>query len=507
MDGRGLKSLWGLLGSSAFIILLSSSVVCLSPAAAEELTLGQDLVLEADEITYDRPTQMTEARGHVRADYGEYRIEAPYLRYDHQQRRVYFPEGVDFFWDALKLSAARAQMDLKDRSAQAEEVLIASQGFYFYGRTVTFSGREVSLKDAWVSTCGLPTPHWRIAAGLLAYYPEREEMAASGGQFMVGDIVFFPMPSYTVSTASLKEGWFRSPLLPHFGSRPGDGLYLEQELFFFPAQRSLISFKVGYAVESGFLFGGGTELNYPEGGRADASLYYQTCGKWQGGVSWQRQVKTDLWQSVLSAKFLEREVIEPYRLSSRPDIQWQGSWPDFLPIGTGLDWLAAGGSLKEEAGAQSTRLGLNVRLSHDLLGQLERPDPGWKLRLSLASQNSWYDNGGRWLRLPGRIEAKHIGPVFEEGLAYEHFFGIDGASRFNYENFLWPDNDEVSGMFKIKMWNHSLSAQAYYNLEAKTWRKVDLSFSLLTHCLRWQLDWYVKEQAFSFGLSLGREED
>lgn len=486
--------------------LFGCFIFFVSPARAEEIALAEQLNLKAEEIIYARQEQITQAQGQVEASYGEFRITAPFLAYHHQAKEVYFPQGVTFFWKNLTLTATSAQLDLVNKNATAQNVFILAEGFYFHGREVIFNDQEISLKDAWVTTCDLTSPHWKVAAGLIAFYPLREELTSSGSRFQIGDITLLPLPSYTISTASLREGWFLSPLLPHIGSRPGDGLYFEQEVFFFPQKRLVLSTKLGYAVDSGFIFGGGTNLFYSDGGQARAALYYQTSGKWEGGVTWQRQVNKGPWQSVLSAKFTEREIIDPYRLSSRPDIDWQGNWPDLLPIGTDLSWQTMAGNLREEGGSRSLRLGLDVKMKHDLLGG-DRPDePGFKVAASFASQNNWYEDSQRWLRLPGQIEIKHLGPVFEEGLGYEHFFWKEGANRFNFERFIWPDHDEISGMFKIKMPGHSLSVKAYYDLEAKTWRKIDLDFILLTHCLRWQLSWFVKEKAISFGIALGQDK-
>jgi LPS-assembly protein len=177
---------------------LFSIVICSSPTQAKvtevivtkEMKEEGPLDIEADELTYDKETQIYEAHGQVEVSRGDLSLKADHARMSMSTKEltawgnVLLREGEDV------VECQRLEVNIETRLGRIYQakLFLKDQNFYITGREAEKLGENhYRIHDGSLTTCDAKQPPWKFTVKEL----EVKEIALGGWGIAKGPIFYF----------------------------------------------------------------------------------------------------------------------------------------------------------------------------------------------------------------------------------------------------------------------------------------------------------------------------
>ncbi|MBL9097880.1 MAG: LPS-assembly protein LptD [Alphaproteobacteria bacterium] len=228
-------------GHAPLLIPLMSRSASEDPAAAggTDEKKPQEVLIRADQMTYDANTSVVTAEGNVEVSYGPRTLSAEKLTYD-QKTRIVVAEGNATIREAngTTLSGNRIEVtdDMREGVIESLNVMIAGRGHLAAARATRTGGSVLTLEKAGYTTCKPckedPTkaPTWQIKAFRVIYNQEKARVEYEDAFFEVFGvpIAYLPYFSHSDPEAPRQSGF----LVPGIGHSSDLGYFVEVPYYF-----------------------------------------------------------------------------------------------------------------------------------------------------------------------------------------------------------------------------------------------------------------------------------
>jgi len=481
----------------------------------QALSQSKDLVINGDNVSYDRDNHLIEAAGSVEVIYKDVKITGNYLVYNTKENKAWADRGFNLSYGDISLEGTTLEYLIKDKEGKATDVEFVYHGILLTGKRIDLSPKEFKLKDASFSTCDIAGPHYRVTASDINFYPEYGWLVAYWGYFWLGPFPVVPMPTYIYDMMASERDRKNIPPFPEIGSNDEDGTYVNEKLAWHIRRELSGSYSITYATKKGL--GGGLEIDYilDEDSRGNARLYANGIDGPYGGVTHslffgseiidksenflgffalpkQRQYQLDTMLSY-------RERINYQRVSYYPNLVLRSREGKILRDEANLDAEIEFGLVAER---YNTRLARG-RGMLDFSWDFPETDFG-DLTPFIGVDGRYYSNGTEWEKTTGRLDLrKTFSDNIVLGLGYLHYFSIVGASPFNYEMYRFSPADRLTSDLFFVLGETGVGVSTSYYLD--TWQPEDIDYSLLfkMHCYNLQIKYRSIRKEFELGFSLG----
>ena len=200
----------------------------------------KDIKAFCDEAEVDTKTSLGKLKGNVRIE--------------HEKGTIY---GEQISYDFAK------------KTAQINNMHLASAPFYAFGGLVEkISEEEYHMNDAYVTTCDLEEPHYKLCAKRILFYPGRK-VVAKNVVMKVGNIPVFYIPYYVQPD---KDKMPRVTLVP--GKDDDMGMYMLSAWRYYFNEEFKGRIHLDYYEKKGFGRGITHKFNSQNFGDGIAKLYY-----------------------------------------------------------------------------------------------------------------------------------------------------------------------------------------------------------------------------------------
>ena len=224
------------VASFAFMALVALCALALAPptAQAAEAQPGDEVLLQADELSYDQNTKIVTATGNVEVAYGERVMTADKMTYNEETGVVVATGNVVLLepsGDVIFADQAELADQLRDGVIQTLQVLLADNSRLAGTEAVRRNGNVTIVYKGVYSPCevcteeGETTPLWQIKAFRVVHNQEEQRIIYEDAFFElfgipIAYLPFFSRPDPTVE----KQSGF---LAPSFGSSSDLGTFLQ----------------------------------------------------------------------------------------------------------------------------------------------------------------------------------------------------------------------------------------------------------------------------------------
>ena len=236
-----------------FIIVLLTSVV---PAQAA----SQDLVINGDNVSYDKSLDLVEASGSVEVSYKGTIVTADQLTYDKSSEILKASGGFKLSYEEFVVGGQSLDYAIKAKKGRALGINFDYSGIAMKGRQAKLTQDEFHLKQASFTTCDNTHPHFRVTAADILLYPKHGWLVAYWGYFWLGPIPVLPMPTYIYDLQAESKGRKNLPPFPQVGNNDEDGAYFSETLAWHLNRKLAGTYSITYASKKGF--GGGLSADY-----------------------------------------------------------------------------------------------------------------------------------------------------------------------------------------------------------------------------------------------------
>lgn len=178
------------------IILQAPTAEVAQVQSARPRIVSGGAVLEADSITYDPATGVSELAGRVVATYDQTILTCETATLNAETKEATFRTGIVVTDPVGSLQARELWVDFdKPGSAIARGIIIRAHEAYFEGEELTIQPGEWRLREAWATACSFhKEPHFRVLLTDIVFRPGDSILAKRSG-FEVGkmrvDVPFF----------------------------------------------------------------------------------------------------------------------------------------------------------------------------------------------------------------------------------------------------------------------------------------------------------------------------
>lgn len=199
----------------------------------------QEVLIRADQMTYDANTSVVTAEGNVEVTYGPRTLLADKLIYD-QKTRIVTAEGNATIREAngTTLSGNRIEVsdDMREGVIESLNVMIAGRGRLAAARATRTGGSVLTLEKAGYTTCKPckddpeKPPTWQIKAFRVIYNQEKARVEYEDAFFEVFGvpIAYLPYFSHSDPEAPRQSGF----LVPGVGHSTDLGYFVEVPYYF-----------------------------------------------------------------------------------------------------------------------------------------------------------------------------------------------------------------------------------------------------------------------------------
>lgn len=479
---------------------------------------SKDLVINGDNVTYDRENGLVEAAGSVEVIFNDVRITGNYLVYNTKLNKAWADRGFTLNYSDISLEGKTLEYEIKTKKGRATDISFVYHGIELDGRSIDLSEEEFKLKNAAFTTCDIDDTHYRVTASDINFYPKHGWLVAYWGYFWLGPFPVVPMPTYIYDMLAHERDRKNIPPFPEVGSNDEDGTYINERLAWHIRRELSGSYSITYATKKGL--GGGLEIDYilDEDSRGNARLYANGIDGPHGGITHSLFFGSEIIDE--SEDFLSFFALPKQRqyqldtmLSFRERINYQriSYYPNFVLK------TREGKLLRDEANLDAEfELGLvaeryNARLARatgllDFSWDFPETDFG-DLTPHLSLDGRYYSNGAEWEKTIGQLDLrKTFSDNIVLGLGYLHYFSIFGASPFNYEMYRFNPADRLTSDLFFVVGETGVGVSTSYYLD--TWQPEDIDYSLLfkMHCYNLQVKYRSIRREFELGFSLGGVE-
>ncbi|MBI5399679.1 LPS-assembly protein LptD [Candidatus Saganbacteria bacterium] len=486
------------------------TLVILTPALAQ----SKDVVINGNNVIYDKTNSLVEAAGSVEVKYKDVKITGQNITYNTKLDRAWADRGFVLSYNDITIEGQSLDYKLKERKGTATDIHLDYQGIDLSGRRVLLSPAEFNLQNASFSTCNLTNKHYHVTATDVVFYPEYGWLVAYWGYFWLGPVPLVPMPTYIYDLAARERERGNIPPFPEIGANDEDGAFLNERLAWYLRRELSGNYSLSYAAKKGF--GGGVETDYviDENNRGNVRLNFNNTDQTYGGMthSWYfgpelnhsnpgafnlfRLPKKRQMELISTLSYHER--INYQRVSFYPGLNFYSRNISLLRPETMLDIELSAGMIAERYNIRLARYGAKFALTWDLpetaAGKIT-PTAGWDGR--------FYSNSAQWGKLGGglRLDRKIFNNV-DFNLGYNHYFLVQGASPFNFEMYRFRLADRLTSTLSGLVGETMATLYVSYYLD--TWQPEDIDYALRfrMHCYNLSVKYRSMRREFELGFSL-----
>jgi len=494
--------------------LILCSVFCVLCFSSSSFAQVKDLVINADNVSYDKKNHVVEAAGSVEVTYQDVSIFGNYVVYNTKLNKAWADRGFVLTYGNITIEGQTLEYKIKQKKGKATDVYFIYQGIGLTGKRVDLSPEEFELKDASFTTCDLDHQHYRVTASDILFYPEYGWLVAYWGYFWLGPFPVVPMPTYIYDMLAAEKGRRNIPPFPEIGSNDEDGTYINERLAWHIRRELSGSYSITYATKKGL--GGGVEADYilDENSRGNARLYGNVNdGFWSGITHWlyfgeeiEKETKGPLsFFELPKIKHYElettvsyRERINYQRVSYYPNLVLRSRRGNIFSPDVNYDAELMLGMVREENNVNLARGGGNLRIYGDLPESLVGV-----ITPSIGVDSRHYSNGTRWTRTTGGIDLqKGFAENILLGLGYLHYFSVEGMSPFNFEMYRFSPMDRLRSSLFFLIGETGIGVATSHFVD--TWQAEDIDYSLLfkMHCYNLIVKYRSLRREFELGFSL-----
>jgi len=493
-----------------FLLLFVLYFLSFSQSLAQE----KELVINADNVSYDRENNLVEAAGSVEVIYQDVTIYGNYLVYNTSLNTAWAERGFILSYGDISIEGETLDYEVKEKKGKATDVSFGYRGIKLGGKRIEMSFEQFKLNDASFTTCDFEEPHYRVTAAEILFYPEYGWLVAYWGYFWLGPFPVVPMPTYIYDMTAEEKERRNIPPFPEIGSNDEDGFYINERLAWHVRRELSGNYSITYAAKKGV--GGGVEADYiaDDANRGNVRVHGNvTDGLW-GGITHRsffgEEIETEAAGPLaffaapkyrryeLETTLAYRERINYERVSYYPNLVLRYRKGELLRKEAKFDLEVMAGMIKEEDNVELARGGGIL----SLYGDLPETTIG-KITPSLGVDGRFYSNGRRWGKITGGIDlSKDFAENITLGLGYLHYFFCRGASPFNYEMYRFSSSDRVtSSLFFVHGETGVGIATSHF---ADTWQAEDIDYSLFfrMHCYNLIVTYRSLRREFALGFSL-----
>jgi|GEM_PF-660768 hypothetical protein len=494
----------------SFLIFHFSFFICF-PVLAED----KDLIINANNLSYDRDNKIVTASGSVEIIYRDVTVHGRELTYNSNLNRVWADRGFTLCYGEISIEGKGLDYNIKVKGGQATDVTFKYQGVELSGKTIALSLESFDLKNATFSTCDLFAPHYRVTASEILLYPDYGWLVAYWGFFWLGPVPVVPMPTYIYDLKAAEKAKQNLPPFPEIGRNDEDGTFVNERLAWHLRRELSGTYSLTYAAKKGF--GGGVSADYllNEDSQGNTRLDYNPTNKFYGGVTHSWMFGPGIEPKILPGTFSFGELhkqkqyrldttvsyherINYQRISFYPDLRLRSWRSPIFRNDVSYDYELAAGQVAEQNNTKLARGSGKFNLYWAIpIGF------GGEITPSLGTDQNYYSNNTNWLKNYASLEwNKTLTSQALLGLNYLHYFSINGTSPFLYELYHYRPADKLTGRLKTLLGETGLGLNLSYFLD--TWQPEDIDYSLTfrMHCYDLQVLYRSLRNEFSLGFSL-----
>jgi hypothetical protein len=475
---------------------------------------SQDLIINADNVSFEKEKNLVEATGSVEMIYEDVTVYGEHITYNTETERVQADGGFTLNYEGISIEGDTLDYEIKNKAGKAAGVEFEYQGIRLVGRNIEFSTEELRLKNASFSTCDLEGPHYMVTAGEIDFYPKYGWLVAYWSYFWLGRFPIVPMPTYIYDMYAEEKEQRNVPPFPEIGSNDEDGIYINERLAWHVSREFFGTYSINYATKKGI--GGGAEADYimDENSRGNMRLYGNfSDGVW-GGITHRFFFGKEIEEeSKIPAAFLAlpkrrqyefeatlsyRERINYERISYYPNLVLRSRMGETFVKGVKYDAELNLGQLSEDDNISLEKGGGKLNLYREF------PETALgAITPSLSLDSRFYSNGNKWIRTTGGIDLrKNFAENVYFGLGYLHYFLIDGQSPLNFEMYRFSPSDRLTSDLFFVIGETGVGTAVSYFLD--TWQPEDIDFSLFfkMHCYNLNITYRSMRREFMLGFGL-----
>lgn len=475
----------------------------------------KDLIINAENISYEKEMNLIEATGNVKATYIDLEVVAPHLIYNTKEREIYADRGFTLFRNGQRIDGKVIHYGIDTKIGSAEGINMSFQGVYLKGSYIKLKPKEIYLYDASFTSCDLPKPHYHLSGRDLHLYPEIGWVVAYWGFFWLHGIPTLPVPTYIYIFGPGKRRRNIAPV-PEIGSNDEDGGYIHERIDWHRGKDLYGKVTLSYASKKGI--GGGVDGNYILNDQNEINARVYTLGKdglWGGityiysfgpEVSGTEELIPSFVSGIRLRKYeLEmnisaRERINYERIYLLPEITFRSNKDKLFHPSLMYSFEISTAAVSEEStGANTGKSAFKSTLSHALdLGFLG------KLHSGIDLYYRWYGlQPLKWLQILEKFDLKkQWNPIIQTGIGYSHFIMNDGNSPFVFEMYRFSPLDEVRGNIFFTFGETGFGINTFYDYPSWEPKDIDYVLSIGVHCYDIIITYRALRKEFALGMSL-----
>ena len=462
-------------------------------ASAEE-----GLLIDADNIDYDKEKGFIEAYGSVEATYGDLKVNTPHLFYFISERTISSEGGFLLHRDDQTIDGQSLSYNIDNKSGSAKDVNVSFKGLYLKGKSVRLGSEEITVLDSSFSTCDRSSPHYHITASDMTLYPKSNLLFAYWGWFYLGVLPIVPVPTYVYDLGPEGKRQNMAPI-PEIGSNDVDGGYVIEKLGWHSSSQVYGNVSLTYASKKGF--GGGIESNYIAD---DENRYNARIGKWGtdgyfGGAAYTKLFGGDR-EMRGTLNISSRERINYERVSLLPEVSLELNRDTILghlKYSGGVKWAKV---LEESTTLEVYRSCFFANLSYSL--------PADYLGVFTFGGDfdyKWYGDSSKWLKIIGTVDlSKKWNDLLSSSVGARHFVLNDGNSPFNFEMYRFRPSDDVYIFPSLDLGWGRFGVNTQYYVPSWDLKDVDYSLTARYHCFDFTVIYRALRDEVRFGISLAK---
>ncbi len=272
------------------IFVFLNLVFCASLYSQEKKELFP-IQVKADNIEYFTEKNLISAWGNVIITYKGMKLRCKKARINTKTKEAILEGNVIIEPESGKvIKCEKIIYNLDKKVGRSVDSRIESPPFYGFSKvSKELSEKHFVAQKAWISTCDLEKPHWKLSAKRIDIYPEDKIIAKS----VVMKILDVPVFYFPVYVQSLKEKTFRLGVLP--GRNKEWGFYLLTYYRYYLSEGLKGKLRLDWREKWGLAPGLDADLNLKDKGNVSLKLYYTEEEKRPGGFP---RYRADLFSKI-----------------------------------------------------------------------------------------------------------------------------------------------------------------------------------------------------------------
>jgi hypothetical protein len=356
----------------------------------------------------------------------------------------------------LVLEGSQLELLWEAQEASIRNAHIEYQGIFFSASNLSIEKNKIIMEDAFLTTCNLPYPHYKVFAKYLSYpiVGKKRKVTARGTSLFLGDKKIFSLPTLRFSLNPEERKEEGALKLPRLGYNKTTGLSLSTT-FSLPFREDITKLKIGYSQKKGLL--GKTSIPITSSTSLNLSRYEEITGK----------------------------RISPIFISEIPHLFFQREGFSF----------SLGRFSEEPTNKQATRLRLS--LSQPIL---EKPlSENTSLKISLNGFLSFYSDDSRYRSVGGEISLAKETKSGQTVISFGHQ-ALGGSTPFLFDKEEFPSFARLTLSGDIGNWRvemdciEDLKDRKLYDLIVSLYKKL--------HCLEPGLSWQKRGNIIQLQMKL-----